>query len=137
MAARVSTPRYATATPRAAPATASSTDSVSNWRIRRVRLAPTEARTASSCWRAVPRASSRMEALAQPMISSASTAANSSTSVPAKRPSTSSFNVTITTRISGRKKTGSSFLNWSTRVCSSAAAAAWLVPGFSLIKDSQ
>jgi len=40
---------------------------VSNWRIRRLRPAPTDARTASSCWRAVPRARSRIETFAQPI----------------------------------------------------------------------
>ena len=64
---------------------------MSSCRIRRVRLAPIDARTANSCCRAIPRASNRIETLAHPITSSAITAAKSKTKVPEKRPSTSSF----------------------------------------------
>ena len=110
---------------------------MSSCRTRRTRLAPIEARTASSCCRAIPRASSRIETLAHPITKSAITATNRSTNVPEKWPSTSSLSVTIATFRSRRKSLGSSFTKRLTRTCNSAAAAGCFAPGFSLMKDIQ
>ena len=55
---------------------------MSNWRTMRPRLAPMAERTANSCWRAVARASSRMDTLPQPINNSKATAPKSSQSVP-------------------------------------------------------
>ena len=61
--------------------------------IRR-RLAPIAARTANSCCRAVPRASSRIETLPHPIASSSATAPNSRYSVPPSCLTKSSFSPT-------------------------------------------
>ena len=60
--------QYDAATRRAAPVNEMTMASTSNWRTIRQRLAPMALRIASSCWRVRPRASRRMEQLAQPMI---------------------------------------------------------------------
>ena len=78
-------PRHAIKTPSAAPTTAIASASVrSCWTIRR-RPAPRAARTASSCWRWVPRTSSRIETLAQPTSSSDATAPRSKIQLRAHR----------------------------------------------------
>ena len=64
----------ATSTPSAPPSSASTRLSVINWRTRRSRPAPMAVLTASSLWRANPRASSRFARFAQ-AISSTQTAA--------------------------------------------------------------
>jgi hypothetical protein len=73
--------QYDAATPRTAPVQEMTSASTSNWRTMRQRLAPIAVRIASSCWRVRPRASRRMEQLAQPMMSSRTTPASRSPSV--------------------------------------------------------
>ena len=58
-------PHHANATPSAAPASPSTSDSVSSWRTTRHRPAPSARRSATSLRRAEPRASSRFATLAQ------------------------------------------------------------------------
>jgi hypothetical protein len=74
------TSHHATTSPSAPPATPSTTDSVSNWRTSRPRPAPIAERTASSRWRAAPRASNRFATLALAMRSTKPTAPTSTSS---------------------------------------------------------
>ena len=70
-------PFHAIAMPRAAPAHAMASASVSScWTMRR-RGAPSAARTAISCCLSAPRTSSRIDTLPQPISSSEITAASS------------------------------------------------------------
>src|SRR6185312_5407188 len=57
-------PIHATAAPSAPPASESTVFSTSNWRMRRARLDPREARSANSFWRADACARSRLAAFA-------------------------------------------------------------------------
>src|SRR5213082_55800 len=76
--------QYDPATPRTAPVQEMTSASTSNWRTMRQRLAPIAVRIASSCRRVRPRASRRMEQLAQPMMSRRTTPASRSASVRAR-----------------------------------------------------
>ena len=67
-------------TPNTAPDRESRTDSVEGGAPSAA--CPREVRTANSCCRAAPRASNRIEALAQPMTSSSTAAANEFATVP-------------------------------------------------------
>ena len=75
-------PNRAPTTPRTLPIEARSSDSVSTCRTMRKRPAPSETRTAISCWRAAPRASSRLPMLAQASSSRPPTIVISSSSGP-------------------------------------------------------
>ena len=75
------TVRYASRTPNAAPLIDNTSDSVSNCRMMRERPAPTAARTANSCSRAVPRANNRIETLPHPIASNKATEPSNSPSV--------------------------------------------------------
>ena len=79
---RIVAPNRAPTRPRAPPIEARSSDSVSTCRTMRRRPAPSETRTAISCWRAAPRASSRPPMLAHASSSRMPTIAISSDSGP-------------------------------------------------------
>ena len=124
---------FASATPMAAPANDSIRDSVSNCRRMRERAAPIAERTASSCWRAVPRANSKIETFPQPINSSKATAASRRYNVPPIRSTKWSFNpASVTWKCSG-KWLGVCFANCSSSDWSSAFAAARVTPGLSRV----
>ena len=87
-------PSFATRTPRAPPASASSRLSASSSRTSAARPAPSAARTPSSRRRASPRASSRPVTLAAAIASTSTTAANSTPSGRRAGPSTWSTRAT-------------------------------------------
>jgi len=127
-------PRQASSTPSSAPAVAIPSDSVSSCRIMRIRPAPTAARTANSCCRSVPRASSKMETLPQPISSSDATAPSSRYKVgPSGRAYTSTMLRSLILNVSGYC-VGDCFANSRIIGSSSAAAASGLTPGRILIE---
>ena len=97
---------------------------MSNCRTMRRLCAPTAARTANSCCRAVPCASSRIDTLPHPIASSRPTAPNSRYSVPLISLSTHSLSPSTCTLKCSGKCFGISLANWSSSGCS-AASAAW------------
>ena len=122
-------PRQASSTPRSAPAVAIPSDSVSSCRIMRIRPAPTAARTANSCCRSVPRASSKMETLPQPISSSDATAPSNRYKVgPSGRAYTSTMLRSLTLNLSGYC-VGACLAHSSTSGWSSSAKRAWPIPG--------
>ena len=124
----------ASRTPTAAPISDSSTDSVSICLMIRPRVAPIDERNASSCILAVPRASIRIETLAQPITNSSVTAPNNSISVPENCPSICSLSVTTFKCVTGGVPVGSRSCHLKTSGSSSARAASSEYPAFSLMK---
>ena len=108
--------------------TAIPSDSVNSCCTIRPRPAPSAARTASSCCRCAPRASSRIETFAQPIRSSEATAPNSRYSV---GPSGFAYSSTMLRRLTGTvgKARRRRLRECSKRGCSSAFACAVVTPG--------
>ena len=126
----------ASAMPAIPPMTASRTLSVSSWRSRRPRLAPSASRTAISRCRAAALESSRLATFAQAISSTAPTtppSSNAADRICCRGPANASSTRTIATR--GRTTSGGAFIrvrkkSWSTG-SSSAPACSIVAPGFS------